>query len=128
MRKVTLNTTCGQYTILYPNGENGVNEIYRGARCGQQPLGNLVLGSISAPPVKGVTFDNGEYFISQNGPVAEQIRSEARKNNVTRTTNYAVIRDLEGNLRILPRTQSCEEGLTKRIRLAERKEAVKPSL
>lgn len=126
MRKLTLNTTCGQYTILYPNGENGLNEIYRGARCGQQPLGDLVLGSISAPPLNGVTSDNGEYLVSKSGPIADQIRSEARRNDVTRATNYVVIRDLQGNLRILPRTQSCDEGLTKRIRLAERKEAVKP--
>ncbi len=125
MRKLTLNTTYGQYTILYPNGENGVNEIYRGTGRGQQ-LGDLVLGSISAPPQNGVTADNGEYFVSPSGPIAEQIRSEARRNNVTRATNYAVIRDLKGNLRILPRTQSCEEGLTKRIRLAERNEAAKP--
>jgi hypothetical protein len=121
MKKLTLNTTYGKYTILYPTGENGLTEIYRGARCGQQ-LGDFVIGSISSPPTRGVTADNGEYFVS-HGPIADQIRSEARKNDVTRAFNYAVIRDLEGNLRILPRTQSCDEGLTKRIRLAESKEA-----
>ena len=126
MKKIVLHTTFGDYTILYPNGDNGLNEIYRGARRSPQQLGDLVLGSISAPPVKGVSFENGEYVVPQSSSIAEQVRSEARRYDVSKVFNYVVIRDFQGNLRILPLTKSCEDSLTKRIRLAEDKAEVKP--
>lgn len=118
MKKTVVHTTFGPYTVYFPNGDQGAVEVYRGLRRGPQ-LGDILIGSLDRPPSTGVQCDGGEYVVRDNSKTALIIRREAYKNPATTMLNYMVIRDMTGNVRILPQTKQVEEGLTKRIRAAE---------
>ena len=120
VKKTIVNTTFGPYTIYFPNGDQGAVEIYRGTRGSFFQIGDLLIGSLDQPPSTGVQCDNYEYLVRDNSKTAFTIRREASKNVATVLLNYMVIRDVKGNLRILPQTKQVEEGLTKRITAAER--------
>jgi len=128
VKKTVVHTTFGPYTIYFSNGDHGAVEVYRGTRGRHFQIGDLLLGSLDKLPQTGVEYDNEEYITRDNSKTALAIRREASKNVATVLLNYMVIRDIHGNVRILPQTRQVEEGLTKRITAAEKaaKDSIQP--
>ncbi len=123
MKKTLLHTRFGAYSIYQENGENGPVQVYYGNQARGKAIGDIVFGSIREIPSKGVTCENGEYVVPDGNPIAQQIRQQAKRYSIKEMLNYVVIRDLQGNLRILPQTRSVEDNLETKVRRAEQKPA-----
>jgi len=119
MNKTLLNTRFGTYAIYFAAGEFSPVEVYRGKTSRCPMIGSTILGSLKELPDKGVTYENGECVIQGNHPMAQEVSQQAKQADFKRILNYTVIRDFDGNLRILPQTHSVEDGLTTRIKVAE---------
>lgn len=120
MNKTILHTSGGDYAIYSSNGSTGSAEVYRGKHASSKHIGAIVLGSIERLPEKGITPDNAEYRVPKGSHADAQVRQQAKRFNVKQQNSYVVIQDADGNLRILPRTISAEDGLTTRIRRIEK--------
>ena len=118
MNKTLLNTRFGTYAFYFANGEPVPIQVYRGKNSSCPMIGCAILGSLSEVPDKGVSYENGEYVVPSNHPVAQGICQQAKRNDFKQIFNYTVIRDFDGNLRILPQTHSVEDSLTTRVRIA----------
>ena len=118
MEKTVIRTRFGDYTVYFPEG-NGALQIYYGTNRNSNQLGDMVIGSLPRLP-EGGSYENGELLISDGSPTALKIRQEASRHNFKTVLNYVVIRSVDGDLRVLPQTRSTEDGLTKRIRAAEK--------
>ncbi len=123
MKKTLLHTRFGTYSIYQENGENSPVQVYHSDQARGKAIGDIVVGSIREIPSKGVTCENGEYVVPDRTPIAQNIRQQAKLYSVKELFNYVVIRDLQGNLRILPQTRRVEDGLETRIRRAGQKPA-----